>query len=198
MTKYVINSGGSKNNPELAKKFFAEIVKGLGEKPNILYCFFAEKRENWEEKFTKYADGFKDLLPKGIVPSFELGFPEKLVEQIKKADVIYIPGGDDHLVQYWLKQFDVPKIWQGKVVATSSAGSDALAKHFWTCDWRQCMDGLGILNIKFLPHYMSDYGSDDPRGPIDWQKAYNELKNFGDKTLPIHALKEGKYVVIEE
>jgi len=198
MTKYVINSGGSRNNPELAKKYFTEIVKGLGKKPNILCCFFAEKRENWEKKFDKYTDGFKDLLPKGIVSSFELAFPEKFIEQIKKADIIYIPGGDDLLLQYWLRQFDIPKIWQGKVVATSSASSNALSKHFWTCDWRQCMDGLGILNIKFLPHYMSDYGLDDSRGPIDWQKGYNELKNFGDKTLPIHALKEGEYIVIEE
>jgi len=30
MTKYILNSGGIRNNPELAKKFFAEMVKGFG------------------------------------------------------------------------------------------------------------------------------------------------------------------------
>lgn len=197
MTKYILNSGGLRNNPELAKKFFAEIVKGLGDKPHILFCFFAEKRENWEEKFTEYVKGFRDLLPEGVGPEFELALPDKFTEQVRQADAIYIHGGDDHLVQYWLRQFDIPKIWEDKVVATNSASSNALSKHFWTCDWRKCMDGLGILPIKFLPHYQSAYGAGDPRGPIDWEKAYNKLKEWGDKSLPIHALKEGEFVVIE-
>lgn len=198
MTKYIINSGGLRNNPELAKEYFNETVKGFGKKPNILICFFAKQREVWEEKFIQYTDNFKKLLSKEIKPSFELAFPDKFTEQIKKSDAICIYGGDDHLVMYWLKQFDIPKIWEGKVVATSSAGSDALVKHFWTCDWRQCMSGLGVLPIKFIPHYESDYGVDDPRGPVDWRKAYDDLKNFGDKTLPIHTLKEAQYIVIEK
>ena len=60
------------------------------------------------------------------------------------------------------------------------------------------MDGLGILPIKFLAHYKSEYGADDPRGPINWESALEELKNYGDTSLPVHALKEGGYVVIEK
>ena len=112
--------------------------------------------------------------------------------------MVMIMGGDDTLLQHWLKQFDVPKIWEGKIIATSSAGSNALVKHFWTCDWRECKDGLGILPIRFIPHFDSDFGSDDPRGPIDWKKALKELINYGDKSLPIHAPKEGDYVIINE
>jgi len=198
MTKYILNSGGLGNEPKLAKEYFNEIVKGLSKNPNILICFFAKQREEWEEKFVQYTNNFKNTLPEDIIPSFELAFPDKFVEQVKKSDAICIYGGDDHLVMYWLKQFDIPKIWEGKVVATNSAGSDALVKHFWTCDWRQSMDGLGILPIKFIPHYKSDFGGDDPRGPIDWEKSYNDLKEFGDKTLPIHALKEGVSIIIEK
>ena len=58
--------------------------------------------------------------------------------------------------------------------------------------------GPTYLPIKFIAHYKSDYGADDPRGAIDWEKGYNNLKNFGNKTLPIHALKEGEYVIIEK
>lgn len=198
MTKYIINSGGSRNNPDKAKLSIAEIVKDLGDKPNILFCFFAQKREDWEICYKEKLDGFKQMMPDNIEPEFDLAFPDKFVEQVTKADAIMIFGGDDHLVQYWLKQFDIPKIWQGKTVFTSSASSDALAKHFWTCDWRQSMDGLGILPIKFIPHYKSNFGADDPRGPIDWDKAYNELENYGDKNLPIHALEEGEFIIIEK
>jgi hypothetical protein len=61
------------------------------------------------------------------------------------------------------------------------------------------MDGLGILPIKFIPHYKSEtYGNDDTRGPIDWEKAYEDLADYGDKSLPIQALEEGDFVVLEK
>jgi|GEM_PF-4484139 len=43
----------------------------------------------------------------------------------------------------------------------------------------------------------SGAGDEDLRGPIDWQKAYDELAAYGDTSLPIHALKEGEFVVIK-
>ena len=39
---------------------------------------------------------------------------------------------------------------------------------------------------------------DDPRGPIDWGKAHEELAEFGDKNLPIHALEEGDFIVFKK
>lgn len=197
-TKYILNSGGLRNNIPEAKKFVAEMLKGQGNEPKVLFCFFAHPREEWEGRFAEYVKGFKDWLSSEVNPKFELAFPATFKEQIEKCDVLYIHGGDDHLLKYWLSQFDLPAIWQGKVVATNSASTNALAKSFWTCDWRQCFDGFGILPIKVIPHYLSDYGSDDPRGPIDWQKAFDDLKNYGDPTLQIYALKEGEFEIFEE
>ena len=196
MTKYILNSGGLRGNPALVKKFFTEVVKGLGNKPKLLICCFAQPREDWERKFTEDKEYIPKFLPKGVSPVFDLAFPSTFESQIKKSDAIYIHGGDDHLIMYWLKQFNIPSIWEGKVVATNSASSHALAKQFWTCDWRQCMNGLGILPIKFLAHYNSEYGNDDSRGPIDWSRAYKELKNYGNQKLQIQALEEGDYIVI--
>ena len=172
-------------------------MEDLGNNPKILFSFFAEKRENWELKHEEYTKGFSDALSSEVKPEFELAFPDRFEEQISRADALYIHGGDDHLLLYWLSQFDLPKIWVDKVIATNSASSNILSKHFWTCDWRQRFDGFGILPIKFISHYQSDYGSDDPRGPIDWGKAYEELKNYGDQSLPIYALEEGEFKVFE-
>jgi peptidase E len=196
MTKYILNSGGLRNHPEKAKVFFAEVVKGLGPKPKVLVCFFAVERQDWEQKFAEYSKNYLQISPKGIVPELELAIPESFAEQVEKSDAVIIQGGDDHLLQYWLKKFDLPKLWEGKTVAGSSAGSDALCACFWPYDWRKSIDGLGILPIKFIPAYQSDNGNDDPRGPIDWQKGYDELKKYGDTSLPIHALPEGEFVVI--
>lgn len=197
MTKYILNSGGLRSNPENATKFINEMVNGLSKNPHILFCFFAEKREDWEEKFNNYTKRFIGWLSSEVEPTFELAFPNRFIEQVKKVDAIYIHGGDDHLLMYWLRQFHLKEMFKDKIVATNSASSDVLSKYFWTCDWRQCMDGLGILPIKFIPHYKSDWGSDDPRGPIDWDKAYDELKEYGEKDLPIYAPEAANYEVFE-
>jgi peptidase E len=197
MTKYVLNSGGVRNYPEKAKKFFAEIVEGIGNNPRILICAFAQPREDWDRNFKEDIEGRFKFFPEGLNPTFELAFPETFEEQVKNADVVFIHGGDDHLLQYWLRKFDLPRIWSGKVISTSSASSNAMCKYFWTCDWRTCMDGLGILPLKFLPHYQSAYGDDDSRGPINWEQGLEELKKY-KKELPIYALKEGEYVVINQ
>lgn len=198
MTKYVLQSGGIKRQPELKKQFHQELVKNLDNNPKFLLCNFAQGREYWEVKFQGYSDAIAEDVPEGMKPSFELAIPVDFVEQCKQADVIYIHGGDDHLLQYWMKQYDHKTLFKDKVVAGNSAGSDMIATHHWTCDWRACADGLGILPIKFIPHYQSDFGDADPRGPIDWQKAYDELAAYGDTSLPIHALKEGEYIVMEK
>jgi hypothetical protein len=198
MIKYVLNSGGIKSQPELKKRFHQEIIKGLGNSPRFLLCNFAQGREYWESKFEGYSDTIAEDMPDGVKPSFELAMPATFKQQCKQADVIYFHGGDDHLLQYWMKQYDLPDLFKEKVVATNSASSDMLVTSFWTCDWRQSADGLGILPIKFIPHYQSNFGNDDPRGTIDWQKAYEELAAYGDRHLPIHALKEGEFQVFEQ
>ncbi|TAK96693.1 hypothetical protein EPO05_01295 [Patescibacteria group bacterium] len=199
MTKYILNSGGARKDSEKLRLFLDEIVRDLGQSPRILFCFFAQKREDWEGYFAEYQQGFLRRVDKSLQPTFELAFPEKFVQQIQNCDAVYLGGGDDHLLQFWLRRYNLPEAWRGKVVAGTSAGSDALVKHFWTCDWRQCLDGLGILPIKFIPHYKSDtYGKDDPRGPINWEKAYQELSEYGDKSLSLHALEEGEFIVINQ
>lgn len=198
MTKYVLNSGNIKSYPDKQKKFFAEFVKGLGSKPKILIVLFSRPREIWEETYQGYETTMNDSAPDGVKAEFEMAVPDKFKQQVKTCDVVYILGGDDVLLRSWLEKYDLPKLWEGKVIATSSAGSDILVKHFWTCDWRKNMDGLGIIPIKFIPHYNSDYGSDVPyRGPIDWGQAREELAEYGDKSLPIYAIEEGDFEVFE-
>lgn len=197
MTKYILNSGGVKKYPDRRRKFHREIVAGLSAAPKFLLCNFAQGREYWEPKFQSYCDAIAQDMPDGITPSFELAMPDTFTQQCAAADVIYMPGGDEHLLNYWMSQFDLPAIFKDKVVATNSASSDMLAAAFWTCDWREVHDGFGILPIKFIPHFKSDFGDDDPRGPIDWEQAYKDLGAYGDTSLPIYALKEGQYHVVE-
>lgn len=196
MTKYILQSGGMGNAPELKKQFHQEMVKNLGNQPKILICSFAQVRGRWETWFPKNCATITEDMPDGVRPTFELAMPETFARQCHNADILYFNGGDDHLLQYWMRQFNLGELFKDKVVATNSASSDMLATHHWTSDWRRCADGFGILPIKFIPHYQSV--SHDPRGPIDWQKVYDDLAQYGDMSLPIHALKEGEFIVIEQ
>ncbi len=198
MTKYVLNSGGIKNQPKLKKQFHQELIKDLGNAPNFLLCNFAQGREYWEVKFQCYSNAIAEDMPDGVAPNFTLAMPDKFTEQCSQADVIYFHGGDDHLLKYWMGQFDMTKLFRDKVVATNSASSDMLTTHYWTCDWRQCGDGFGVLPIKLIPHFKSAFGADDPRGAIDWDKAKQELAEYGNKSLPIYTLKEGEFEVFEQ
>lgn len=198
MTKYVLNSGGLGNNKESAERFFAELVKDQGDTPRILLCHFAQPRETWEESFDSYTKSFNQFMPKGVDPVYEMALPNFLTEQVDKSDVIYCHGGDDHLAMYWFKKVNAPEIWRDKVVGTNSATTNALSTHFWTCDWRELKDGLGILPIKTIVHYDSDFGVGDPRGPIDWQAAKRDLESYGDRSLDVHALEEGEFIVFQE
>lgn len=88
---------------ELSREFFGEVLKGFGEKPKLLLCFFAQPREDWEEKYRQDIESIPTLIPAEVEPIFEMALPDTFVEQVKNTDAIYIHGGDDHLLQYWLK-----------------------------------------------------------------------------------------------
>ncbi len=191
-TKYVLNSGGIRGSGR-GGDFLREVLAGTGERPRLLMCFFAGPREDWEARYAEFSAEFRSWVPE-IPLTCTLAMPDEFPAQVAAADAIYLHGGDDHLVQHWLRHFDLPALWAGKVVATSSASSHALSRHFWTCDWRQCMDGLGIVPIKFLAHFGSAWGREDPRGPIDWEAARTQLEAYGEPGLPVHALPEGEWV----
>lgn len=197
-TKYILQSGGIRNEPTKKKQFHQEIVRGISKNPKFLLCNFAQAREYWEAKFPTYQQAILEDMPEGVQPSFTLAFPATFEEDCRNADVIYIHGGDDHLITYWFKQFDISRLFQGKVVAGNSAGSDVLCTSYWTCDWRQVMDGLAILPVKLIPHFQSTTYDTDPRGPIDWSRAKAELESYGDTSLTIHTPKEGDFIVVEQ
>ena len=66
MTKYVLNSGGIKNEPQLKRQFHQELIEGLGNTPKFLLCNFAQGREYWEAKFQGYSDAIAEDMPDGI------------------------------------------------------------------------------------------------------------------------------------
>lgn len=195
MTTYYANSGAVGSHPVKAEEYFKALTSQAGPAPKILIACFAVPREDWETKFvTKYTPTITRALGPERRPVYQLALPKTFADQVDQADAVYLPGGDFHLVQYWLNELDAVNVWSGQQVGVNSASTQALASVSWVCDWREIIEGAGVLPMKFIAHYQSHYAKDDPRGPIDWDAAYAELAAYGDPSLPLHALPEGEFI----
>ena len=160
-TKYILY-GGHKKEKENIASFFEEMVRDIQKKNiHILYVPFAkEGKENIQKYYERYKIAFvKAVKNKQLHFALADSNPEKFLDQMHVADVIYLGGGNDELLKAYVKQIP-PNIFQnhleGKVVAGTSAGANVLAKYYYTNDRQRIEEGLGILPIKTICHYTED------------------------------------------
>lgn len=193
-TKFILVGGYLHKAADSGQAFCQELVKGLKEPVKILVCMFARPEESWAVALTKDKKFFADHLP-GKKLEIKLADPEKFIEQVKWAEVIFLRGGDAEPLlvnllsenSHWLNHLD------GKTVAGTSAGADALAKYYYSLDHNKIEEGIGLLDIKVIPHYFSDYNAPN----IDWAKAYQTLDEY-EENFPMIALREGEFKVLEK
>jgi peptidase E len=193
MTKYILAGGYIQKAVDGGKAFCEEMVSKLNidKKIRILYVAFAEPKHLWEEKMLVN----KELFSK-FINNFELQLAqvENFTEQIKDADVVYVRGGDTDLLFEVLSSIDGwYKELVGKVYVGASAGAEVISKYVYNLDTLCITEYLGIFPIKFIPHWKSDYNAPN----IDWDKAYDDLKEYKED-LPIHTLKEGEFKVFNQ
>ncbi len=92
---------------------------------------------------------------------------------------------------YPWKALDGGRAFAEELVAGSSVGAHAISKYYYGLDDLKIGEGLGLLPIKAIVHYRSDYNAPN----IDWDKAEVELKNYKEE-LPILTLSEGQFEII--
>ena len=192
MTKYILVGGYIQKVKDGGKSFCEELVKGFNfTRPvKILDCMFARPKESWEEKFqedqvllSKYINNFR----------LELADASKFTGQVKASDVVFLRGGEtDILMEMLAESGDWVKYLDGKTVAGTSAGAMAISKYSYDIETLESKDYLGLLPVKVIPHFDSDYNAPN----VNWKKALQELKNYKED-LPTYPLKEGEFVVIK-
>ena len=190
-TKYILVGGYPKAAADSGKSFCEEMVRGFLEPVKILDCLFARPRETWEKAFEDDKSFLADRLEdKRFI--LELADPDKFSQQVIWSNVIYLRGGKDEpaLLDYLKRDTSWQNELDNKTLVGTSAGADAMSKYCYDLDYLKLNQGLGLLPVKVLVHYKSDYNSPN----IDWDKAYEELKNYGED-LPMVALKEGEYKI---
>lgn len=194
MTKYILVGGYPHKATDGGQAFAEELVRGFSEPVRILECLFARPRENWDKAYEQDQEFFtRHLANKKL--EFRMANPETFREQVRWAQAIYIRGGASEAVLMALQQQSPgwEKELAGKTLAGSSAGAHAISKYYYGLDDLKIGPGLGLLSLKVIVHYRSDYNTPN----IDWDKAYSELKDFGED-LPIKALGEGQFETIRQ
>ena len=191
MTKYILVGGYIQNAEDKGKAFCEELVKDIRvyRPVKILDCMFARPMDSWQEKLVE-----DQVMFSGFITNFELilADPDKFEEQVKESDAILLRGGETDVlldilrrIPNWTKELD------NKTIAGTSAGAMALVMYSHALEKNELIQGLGILNIKMIAHWKSKIYD------VDWDKAHEELKKYKED-LPIYALKEGEFVVIEK
>lgn len=191
MTKFILVGGYPHKATDGGKAFCEELVKDAPESVKFLDCLFARPEETWEKGHAQDKELFGSNLPEkqlDMVPADSA----KFIEQLKWADVVYIRGGSNDALRAALEaQPGWIEALEGKTLAGSSAGANMLSKYFWSPDSLHCHDGLGVLPVKVIVHYGSDYNAPN----VDWNKAELELKAYKED-LPILKLAEGQFEVM--
>lgn len=192
MTKFILLGGFPQKADDGGKAFYEELVKGFQEPIKVLFCMFARPEGAWQKTFIEDQAIFAQHLPNKKL-TLKMASPEKFLDQIRWANVIYFRGGiTERLLEELKKQVGWEKIIQEKTIAGTSAGANVLAEYYAALDRPEAEKGLGLLPVKVIVHYRSDYNAPN----IDWDKSYEQLKNTGEE-LPILALREGQFEIIE-
>jgi hypothetical protein len=192
VTTYILAGG----NDRASRGYWTDLASAiLHDKPlRVLSCMFARPKEIWQETYDGYQSFFKMAF--GDDMTSVLAQTDSFVDQIKAADVIYLHGGDTRLLKKLLSQYyNLQQLLEGKIVIGSSAGAQFLSNKYWSCGTRTLGEGSGFTDLNTIVHYNSNYGSDDPRGPIDWQQAEQQLQQMIGAEK-VTRLPEGKFVKV--
>lgn len=188
MTKYILHGGALKKNNKDNVLFLREIVSDLPDPVSILIVCHMMDDKDWNEVLEDDRRKFK-----AAIPDRELNLiladedKDTFIEQVKKADVVFMHGGRTRIIRDFLKEIpNIESLWKGKTVAGTSAGALALTKYWYENDDDTYNIGLGILPFKLFCHY-TDEKSD----------KLEELKTFKEN-IEVRTLADCKFFVIEQ
>jgi len=156
-TKYILHGGRTTLVNDLNKKFYSEIEKCLGDNDTILMCYFAPTENGKMSEGEKFEKG-KELFKNNISRKFNTVFTkrESFIEDLKKADILYIHGGKTEELFDDLKKYPdfVDEMKKKKAVIGSSSGAYILAEY--SIDYAnrsEVKKRFGVLPIKIFCHF---------------------------------------------
>lgn len=158
-TKYILHGGDAQIINTENDPFYAEILKDTSDNLKILLVYFANDPERNEERKMGNIEQFNRIKGNKKL-EFEIADENIFFDQIKNSDIIYIRGGSTPRLIQTLSKFDnLEKEFEGKIVSGESAGMNSLSKFSFSKSGG-IMRGLGIINVKTIPHCHESFEGD--------------------------------------
>lgn len=190
--KMVLIGGGNigRSDTDYETKQIDEAIVRLSEKTNPKFLFIGLASSFADSYYKVIKDIYKNLgCETGKISNKTLTHMEVVSEKISNADIIYIGGGDTVKLVNTLKETGMDKmlkeaVKKDKVIAGISAGAIALCQYGLSdveimnniSDNYVKVDGLGILDYMFVPHFSSDFKKqEDLKGVL---KQNNNIKTI--------------------
>ena len=123
MITFYLHGGNTRTLSNLNTLFFQNIFETFQKKSKVLCVYFARENTEWEELFKRDTNFIKLSNPEKDI-RFTLAEKDTTIflEQIQDADIIFIKGGHTlWLVDYFSQKINLKKLFEGKIIAGSSA-----------------------------------------------------------------------------
>lgn len=175
------------------EQFSATLFRYFPRQVKVAFCMFAQSEEQWEETRVWNANTLKRFRGERQL-DLQTMTPDNFVEVSAWVDVIYIPGGDPLQLMETLKACgDIAKLWDGKVIAGSSAGADLFCEGFIWLQQKKFFQGMGWVKATCIPHWRAEGEGSHGYKKEDWDWAEAEcLRQRPD--LPVLCIQEGDFV----
>ncbi len=153
-TKYILHGGYAEVKNDKNNKFFKEILDTDKKELSILLVLFAREDSKYAKISKPIIDQFNTNNVDKVL-NFEIADKRIFVEQIKRADVVYLRGGETLKLLHALKACEnFAELIKGKTVAGESAGAYVLSTFFYSKSLEKFLAGLRLVPVKTICHYI--------------------------------------------
>lgn len=201
LQKCILHGGFAQKAKDAGRSYCFDII-GKNLSSRILECLFAEKKENWKQSLERDKQMFLSFFPKSNF-IFDIAEEDSFSSQIELADIIIFRGGDTYkLINSLKKNLQWINKLENKTVAATSAGVYALSELYLdkSQTFPSIKKGLGILPIKSIVHYQSNFYNGLKKTEEENIQYWEEVDYLMQKERPdlqVIALKEGEHCIYE-
>lgn len=205
-TKYILSGGCTNAAPDKGKAFYTELL--AGKERLLIVPFASDSFGRWLGR-PRLIDFYTAVVRRwelahslrleiswltGMYPSIQVARLHRFSRQLRWADAVYFTGGTTVTL---LDALNSECNWRfqlrGKNIAGDSAGTNALACWCYGLDAGKLLIGTGKVPVKVIIHYESSYLGPD----FKWDKLYEYMDKKVAPSLPLLALHEGEFKVVE-
>jgi peptidase E len=155
MTKFILHGGFTRKENESNRSFFEELARDVPNSGVVLMVFFASREDDPTSTFNELSSRIRQEANSKDL-RFVLATQEGFVDEVKRADAIYLHGGSTNKLLETLRTYpSLGPLMEGKTVAGSSAGAYAIAKYGTSHSEDAMREGLGLAPLRVVCHFES-------------------------------------------